>query len=245
MKFQKSLLIAKSMPRVAIYTLCRDRLEYTKHCFARLRERAGVEFDHYVVDNGSQDGTVEWLKENKELFKMVVFNKENLGISKASNQALECIFSVANQEKHLNYDFVVKMDNDCEVESMNILGQILEVFDAMGIYSSKYILSPYVEGINKQPARGRFESFSGRRIGLTAIVGGLFHVVPASVYRTYRFPENLPKAKGQDDVLCDWFKKSGGEVGYIEGLKVWHKDGTDAQSKKFPEYFERKWKEEL
>lgn len=224
--------------------MTRDRLEYTKHCFATLMEKAGVPFDHYVVDNGSQDGTVEWLKEHQDAFKHIIFNKENLGISKASNQALECIFSVGNQTSGVKYDYVVKMDNDCEVESLNILGQILEIFDSLGGYSAKYILSPYVEGINKQPARGRSEMIGGRRIGLTSIVGGLFHVVPAEVYRYYRFPEDLPFAKKQDDVFCDWFKKQGGEVGYIEGLKVWHKDTTDGQAQKYPEYFERKWKEE-
>ena len=53
------------MNKIAVYTLTRDRIEYTKECFAMLESKAGIEYDHYIVDNGSQDGTVEWLKENE------------------------------------------------------------------------------------------------------------------------------------------------------------------------------------
>ena len=47
--------------RVAVLSLTRDRLVYTRHCFAKLHEFAGCEFDHYVLDQGSKDGTDEWL----------------------------------------------------------------------------------------------------------------------------------------------------------------------------------------
>jgi glycosyltransferase involved in cell wall biosynthesis len=222
--------------RIAVYTLTRDRLEYTKHCFETLRSKAGVSFDHFVLDNGSQDGTKEWLEENRDMFKRLNFQTENVGISKGSNICLDAIGK--------GYDLIIKMDNDCEVVSDNILGQIAEIYEAIGEFSPKYVLSPRVEGINNQPTRGRFEQIAGRRIGLTAIVGGLFHIVPSSVYGQYRYPLNLPKAHGQDDVFCKWIKDNGGQVGYIEGLVVNHYEGTDNQAKRFPEYFTRKWQEE-
>lgn len=223
--------------KIAIYTLTRDRLEYTKHCFARLREKAGHPFDHFIVDNGSTDGTQQWLAENAYQFKEMRRLPENVGISKASNMALKMILQG-------DYDLIIKMDNDCEVESENILGQIVEIYREMGEFSPKYILSPRVEGIVNQPTRGRQVQIAGRTIGLTSIVGGLFHIVPASVYKQYRFEEDLPKAWGQDDSFCSWAKRNGCEVGYIEGLVVWHKDTTDGQAQKYPEYFKRKWEEE-
>lgn len=224
--------------RIAIYTLTRDRLEFTKHCFQTLWDKAGYQFDHYVVDNGSVDGTVEWLKENCTKFTYVSLQPQNIGISKASNLALNII------EIKDTYDLIIKFDNDCEVISDNILGQIVEIYEAIGQFGPNYILSPRVEGINTQPTRGRQVQLAGRTIGLTAIVGGLFHVVPRAVYKHYKYPETLPKAKGQDDHFCDWAKKQGCEVGYIEGLVVNHYLTTNGQYQHNPAYFERKWKEE-
>lgn len=224
------------MLKIAIYSLTRDRLEYTQDCFKKLKEKAGLPYDHYIVDNGSQDGTVGWLKENE--FKKVIYNSENLGISKASNQALEEIFKE-------NYDLVIKMDNDCEIESENILKIISDIYESFGKYSARYILSPYVKGINNQPTRGGKDGANGYTIGLTAIVGGLFHIVPADIYKDYRYDETLPLAKYQDDFFCKWFKENGGKIGYIEELKVWHKDTTAGQCEKYPDYFVRKWDEEI
>jgi len=224
--------------QIAVYSLTRDRLEYTKHCFQTLKEKAGVQYDHYIIDNGSTDGTVEWLKENESQFKKVIYNSENLGISKSSNQALD---EISKQD----YDLIIKMDNDCDVVSENILGQIAEIYSDTKKFSPKYILSPRVEGIVNQPKRGFYIQLGGRRIGMVSVVGGLFHIVPREVYQNYRYAENLPKAKGQDETFCGWAKSNGCEVGYIEGLVVNHYETTEGQAKRFPDYFKRKWNEEI
>lgn len=225
------------MMRVAIYTLTRDRLGYTKRSFASLAENAGHPYDHYVIDNGSEDGTVEWLKENESTFKKVVYNEENHGISKASNQALKELLPG-------DYDLIIKMDNDCLVTTKNILKTIVGVYEGRGKFAGEYVLSPYVKGINSQPTRGGQVGLSLHEIGLTSVVGGLFHIVPRRIYAEYQYPENLPKAKGQDETFCHWVKQNGGIVGYIEDLVVEHMDGTDNQAKEYPSYFERKWQEE-
>jgi glycosyltransferase involved in cell wall biosynthesis len=222
--------------KIAIYTLTRDRLEYTKYCFATLREKAGYPFDHFIVDNGSQDGTVEWLKENEKDFAKVIYNPENRGISVGSNQALKEI---------QGYDLIIKMDNDCLVQTDGILDKIVKIYQSRGIFSPQYVLSPYVNGINNQPTRGLLSGLGGYTIGQTSIIGGLFHIVPNEVYSKYTYDETLPLAKYQDDFFCKWVKENGGVVGYIEELKVEHYEGTDNQAKRFPEYFQRKWKEEV
>jgi|GEM_PF-1329032 len=227
--------------KIAVYTLTRDRLAYTKACFSELREKAGISFDHFVVDNGSQDGTADWLSDELRArrLKGLTLNPANEGISAGSNTALEHIRKIGSP-----YDLVVKFDNDCFVKSENVLGQMAEIFESIGPFASRFVLSPRVEGINRQPSRGRMTQLAGRRIGLTAIVGGLFHCVPADVYRRYRYPTELPLASGQDDHFCHWFKDNGGEVGYVEGLIVEHYRGTDQQALDYPAYFERKWQEE-
>src|SRR3972149_4932943 len=103
-----------ALMRIAIYTLTRDRFEFTKHCFETLWEKADYQYDHYIVDNGSEDETKTWLAANVERFKRVLSLPKNIGISKGSNVALGEIFK---QE----YDIVAKFDNDCEVITPKIL----------------------------------------------------------------------------------------------------------------------------
>ncbi len=224
--------------KIAIYSLTRDRLQYTKDCFASLRENAGMPFDHYVFDNGSTDGTKEWIDENEAAFKWHKWSVINRGISGASNLCLDAILRG-------DYSIIIKVDNDCYVRTPNILPQICAVAAEAG---DNWILSPRVEGINKQPKRVRTVDIGGHPVGETGIVGGLFHIVPASVYRRYMdaggYPEDLPLAKYQDDRFCHWWRKQGGHCGYIEDLVVEHYEGTDAQAKRWPEYFSRKWAEE-
>lgn len=220
--------------KIAVYTLTRDRLDYTKHCFASLKEKAwGYPFDHFVLDNGSQDGTPEWLREE---YKPHFLHRSdtNVGISRASNFLLYKI-------SEGNYDLIIKMDNDCEVVSDNILQQMVEIFtDA----KKPVVLSPRVVGINRQPTRVGHSIIGGRDIGWTSIVGGLFHVVPSKVYREYAYPTNLPPAWGQDDDFCRWANSRGIRTGYVEGLVVNHYETTNGQAARYPEYFERKKREE-
>lgn len=213
--------------RVAVYTLTWDRLDYTKHCFRTLEENAGYPYDHFVVDNGSTDGTVEWLHQGR--FRQVIFNASNLGLSLASNQMLEAISG---------YDLIVKFDNDCEVVSSGILAAIVQVFQDPS--TSSCVLSPRVEGVNQQPERGWYSDIAGRRIGWTSIVGGLFQAVRAELYQQYRYPVELSKYRGQSWHFCRWVRERGGQVGYLEDLLVKHYEGTDNQMLRYPGYFARK-----
>lgn len=227
--------------KIAVYTLTRDRLAFTKMAFESLRKKAGYEFDHFVIDNGSEDGSAEWLEGEirEKRIRSLTLNRFNAGISHGSNQALDLILAPLAE-----YNLIVKFDNDCVVQSANVLGQMIEIYESLGSFGPTYILSPAVQGINRQPARGRFTQLAGRRVGIVGIVGGLFRCVPRHVYAGYRYPESLPKAKGQDDHFCDWARKNGAELGYVEGLTVEHYLSTDGQAKEYPAYFERKWQEE-
>ena len=219
--------------KIAVYTLTRERKAYTEHCFNMLWQNAGMPFDHFIVDNGSTDGTAEWLTANSSHFKTLTLLPENVGISKASNLALNHIGNGS--------DLIVKLDNDCEIITPGLFREMVRVYEFAG---RSLLLSPRVEGINRQPKRVYGIDIGGYAIGRTGIVGGLCHWLPAQVYQRYRYPETLPKAWGQDDDLCDWCYKQGIEMGYVESLVVNHYETTGGQARRFPAYFERKRMEE-
>lgn len=227
---------------IAVYTLTRDRLAYTQQSFASLREKAGQPYRHFVYDNGSQDGTRDWLMYCLSYYYSVRCEPDNAGISVASNECLKTIFNCCSK-----VDLIIKMDNDCRVVSPNILTEFARIYDE-DPEAQKWVLAPRVEGIVHQPRRARTHQLAGHEIGVTAIVGGIFHVVPAPIYREFMeaggYPEDGFLAAGQDDFLCEWLRQNRISKGYVEDLVVEHIDGTNGQAAKYPEYFERKWREE-
>jgi GT2 family glycosyltransferase len=82
-----------------------NALEKTQKCLEALRRAADARFatELIVVDNGSSDGSAEWLAEQRDL--TLIRNADNLGAPKARNQALA----------RARGEWIVVMDNDAIV----------------------------------------------------------------------------------------------------------------------------------
>lgn len=216
---------------IAVYTLTYDRLEYTKRTFRGLQETVGVPFDHYVVDNGSLDGTQLWLP--RQNLACVIHNHRNLGISRASNEALDAI-----RNSGIPYRYILKVDNDCEFVHSGWLQVLLDV-----LAEKPAILSPFVEGLRENKdgcPRIKTESIAGHQVGWTNSLGGICVIAPAEAYRSFRFAEDKPYIWGAMGELC---AKSGLPCGYVEDVSVRHMDTTTGQEAAYPDYFIRRRRE--
>lgn len=78
-------------------------LSYMEMCLASLEKQTSREFEILIVDNGSTDGSVEWLKE-REI--PTIFLKENTGFSGAVNVGI----------RSANTPFVILLNNDIETD---------------------------------------------------------------------------------------------------------------------------------
>lgn len=77
--------------KISIITLTYNKLkEATKPFLDYLYHRGGGNFELVIVDNGSTDGTVEFLKYFEKCHDnvRVIYNSENLGYSKGCNQGI-------------------------------------------------------------------------------------------------------------------------------------------------------------
>jgi GT2 family glycosyltransferase len=234
--FAAKTILGKERPlKVAIFTLTKDRLDYTKQAVDSMRRLAGYDFDYFVIDQGSKDGTVEWLKEQRWIRK-IVYNKENIGIAKGWNMAVDTIKSESF------YDIIVKVDNDAEFLSPNWLKVMVELFRRQ----RKMVLSPSVEGLEDSPGGVLRQVSSGGSpyviindtiLGNVPHLGGICFAAPASLYDDWRFED----VKGNKDYLLSQHARA---IGYLllycEELRVWHIDGTLGQHKKYPDYFKEK-----
>ena len=123
--------------RIAIYTLTRDRLEYTKRMLKQLKETAGIEYDHFILDNGSKDGTMKYLRKHINEFKVVVGVPNNMGLW----CGIQHIIDFTHNFK--GYDYVLKLDNDMEFPEKDWLKKLITVYEKANFD----ILSPFVEGV--------------------------------------------------------------------------------------------------
>lgn len=213
--------------RVAVLSLTRDRLAYTQHCFQTLREHAGCEFDHFVLDQGSTDGTREWLLEQDDM--TVTLLSENVGISRGLNLLLD------EELDPGEYDVIVKVDNDCELLTPNTLRAVA----ALAVEGDA-LLSPTILGLRNPPSPTGIRTIGSEIIRDVPQIGGVFLAAPASIYERWRFNEHAP-LWGTDDVdLCAWWRFQGGLVGYVPRFEANHYLTTDGQVADMPAYFERR-----
>ncbi len=211
---------------VAVLSLTRDRLDYTKHCFASLHEYAGIAFDHFVLDQASEDGTQHWLEHEYDPHTLAL-SPDNIGICKGLNVL------IAEADLADDYDIIVKYDNDCELMQPNTLRDVCALVDEGGC-----ILSPRIMGLRNPPRPFRELAIGDETILDVPQIGSIFMAVPAWVYGEFHYDES--KMIYDDVDICAWWRGRGGTCGYVKRLAAWHYETTDGQHERYPEYFARR-----
>ena len=214
---------------IAVLSLTRDRLDYTKHCFASLHEHAGIEFDHYVLDQASEDGTQHWLEHEYDPHTLAL-SPDNIGICKGLNVL------IAEADLADDYDVIVKFDNDCELTQPNTLRDVCTLVDEGGC-----ILSPRILGLRNPPQPFRELAIGDETILDIPQIGSIFMAVPAWAYGEFHYDES--KIIYDDVDICAWWRGRGGTCGYVKRLEAWHYETTDGQHERHPEYFARRIRE--
>ncbi len=100
--------------RVSIVLKTWNAIEYTKVCIESLNKYTTCEYELIIVDNGSTDGTKEYLKSLKNV--ILIFNQENIGCIKANEQGI-------NKAKG---DYICLLDNDTLVSKGWLVGMLNE-----------------------------------------------------------------------------------------------------------------------
>jgi len=74
--------------KLSIITLTYNNLKYTKKYIDSLYKYTN-DFELIIIDNGSTDGTIEYIKTLSYENIKTIFNSENLGFAKGNNQGIE------------------------------------------------------------------------------------------------------------------------------------------------------------
>jgi GT2 family glycosyltransferase len=107
------------MKKISIIAITWNSLEYIKETTPKLLNLQYPNLEIIYVDNGSTDGTLEYLQSHKQV--KVISNSENLGISKAKNIGV----------KQATGDYVLMLDDDMLIENPNFLTNIIKFYEGL------------------------------------------------------------------------------------------------------------------
>lgn len=108
--------------------MCKDRLKYLKLCVGGFEKQTDKNFKLIVVDNGSTDGTLEWLKE-----KSIEYYKQDFFISHCRNLAIE----------KCTTPHILFIDSDVVVLSsyIAVLNSLLEKYKESVLYTKRIFIN--------------------------------------------------------------------------------------------------------
>lgn len=240
-------------PKVAIFTITYDRLEYTKKMYESLQNSTRYPFDLYVYDNGSKDGTAQYLKKEGSVImrpmRIVKLSKENKGLTHASNACIDWITNTTDTKKKKttksvvphDYQIIGKVDNDVEFLTQSWLEDFVDMWKK----NHRLYMGPYPEGLVDHPGgpwRLGFATIGGEYVELTDHLSGLCAFIDAKAYKNFRWTDKFLHGQ-QDGEASQAFVAQGYSPVILPRHRVQHMDTTAGQQEKYPEYFERRKKE--
>lgn len=104
--------VARHVALTSIVMLTFNQLDYTRLTIDSIRKHTKAPYELIVVDNASTDGTVEYLKAQRDV--RGVFNDENVGFPSGCNQGMEIAVG----------DYIVLLNNDVIVSDGWLTGLI-------------------------------------------------------------------------------------------------------------------------
>ena len=223
------------MPRTSVITLTHNKLPVTRRCLSGWLETEEDDWEIIVVDNGSTDGTREWLgefadkAEERGVNVRRIFNPDNVGCSTARNMGIQAARG----------DYLVFADNDVTVRTRSWLQRLRAALDAdaaRGIVGPKlvYPYAPFpiqcagaaVSPSGRVQFRGRGEPRDDPRFNrpceVQCLISACFMFKRAVADRIGGLDEVFNPVEYEDLDFCYRARESGFEVHYEPSVEMYH-----------------------
>lgn len=206
---------------VSIIILTYNNLEYTKLCLSSIPASSdGKAIQIIVVDNGSSDGTVEFLDGEKHINK--IYNKNNLGFPKANNQG----FEIAKG------NYICILNNDVILTPYcfdNLIYYLSDGFDIIGPRTNfitgrqKYIIGNY-KNENELNIQSEivYQKFKNKCLPVNWIIGFCMLIKRSVIDDIGLFDEDYGLGNWEDIDFCTRAKYKGYKIGIAEDVYVHH-----------------------
>ena len=217
-----------------------NRLEYTIRTIASIDEKCGLKKEEYeiiCVDQGSKDGTVEWLKFNSKegYYPLVpIFCKDNTG----DGGGMRIGADAARGE------FIAQHDNDLEIVTPEYYLALIEMYKSLEFKNKVCgVGGSHLQGINFDSAQIKFGE-KRRNLNFRKESTFVYPVawLTASFICRKKFADEYPKKLHCNSWLSYWWDKEYNNF-LCRYLNFWHidsdhKNGAHVQKQhdKFPSY---------
>jgi glycosyltransferase involved in cell wall biosynthesis len=210
---------------IAVITITCNREKLTKQWLSQLKKKAGIEFFHIIVDNGSKDNTIQWLLNDyfKDQKGLILSLEKNYGIIEAWRIGIK-------KALELGATHVVKYDDDCEIHSDNILSKLITWYKS-GCQNS--VIAPLDTQILDSQRPKVFKEMKARGFDarFTTHTGGIFQVLSKKAAELLINCKNV-ELIGGDLLRGRYWLKHGIESVYLLDLSISHR-GIGKQTKNY------------
>lgn len=187
-----------------------NRIAYTRKTLPSMIENAGIDFNLTIFDNGSTDGTVEYInlmqKKYGATIRHIFFNHENIGIALPTN-----LFW-----KKSTADYVGKVDNDTLLPNdwLKTLVAAQEKSPRIGVIGGFHFNPGYFRDGDLE---NRVLDIDGVSMIPDAFIGGCCYIMPRHIQQAHGYMHVTPgkKTYGWTEYQISIYKS-----GYVNGY-IW------------------------
>jgi len=211
----------RTPPQTSIVVLSFDRLSYLQNTIASfLKTVDDPRHELIVVDNGSQDGSVEYLRDRHErgIISKLILLPDNQGISAGYNHGF------AARDEHSEY--VMKLDSDIEILSPGWLAEAIGFLSTnpdVGFLAFNQVNHPILR-VLRPLRRGKWElmDFADWTVGSAMII-------PTRVMEELGFYIEDPQLRYTPDDIDYYVRASrnGYRCFFLRNLLVYHQSHLD------------------
>ena len=114
-------------PKVSVIIVNWNGKKYLEVCLSSVFNQTYPDYEVILVDNGSTDGSIEYIKNNFSKVKLIELNK-NYGFAKANNIGIKEAF------KNSDIKYVITLNNDTltDINWLFFLVRVMETDSSIG-----------------------------------------------------------------------------------------------------------------
>lgn len=209
--------------KTSIIVLTFNCLRYTQACLLSIRQHTSQPYELIVVDNASDDGSLEYLQSLSDI--TLIANNKNQGYSRGNNQGIQAASG----------DFVLLLNNDVIV-TPNWLNLLINHFNhcpELGVLGPRTNQISGIQKLNCQyqawdiaainsMASQRQSNFSGQLTFHFRVAGFCMMLSRAVVEQVGGLDERFGTGNYEDDDLCKRAIQAGFKVGIAEDVFIHH-----------------------
>lgn len=208
-------------------------------CLHSIRSQVGYDPEVILVDNASQDNSLEVTKGFLPWLK-VIANEQNLGFAKANNQALK----ISNGK----YIYFLNPDTELKQGALDAIIEFMESNTEVGLAGTR------IENPDGSPQSSFEKHYPGQRHSrgeLSGLKGNIAWVLGASMIARHSVLKELGGFDegfflyGEDLDLCLSVRKADWKIGYIPNSVVVHWGGQSERNALPVEVWKKKFDAEL